>query len=183
MSNKIVRAGAGYISRSSRIHPRDAIPNKSWNIVKGDTVKIISGDDKGKEGRVKKVLRFRNAVIVEGVNLIKKRVRGSPEFKGGIYSLEAPVHYSSVNLIDPETKKATPVQHKYLEDGTKVRVAKSGAVIPKPPPKKRRKERKGENAAGNGETDNHSRRKRHIRRFSTQADVRDSHCPNTELDR
>lgn len=111
--------------------PKDDI--QSWRIVKGDTVAVIAGKDKGKQGVVKEVERRRNRIVVEGLNFVKKHVVSTEEKRGGIFLHEAPIHYSNLQLVDPSTGKPTRVEMRFLEDGTKVRVAKkSGAVIPKP---------------------------------------------------
>ena len=97
-------------------------------LVRGDLVRVMRGEDKGRQGRVKKVLVDRDAVIVEGVNLVKRHVKATSERAGGILEVEAPIHASKVMPIDPETGKATRVRVK-TEDGKKVRVAKSGATL------------------------------------------------------
>ena len=77
----------------------------------GDKVKVITGANKGKEGKVSKVLRSENRVIVEGVNLVKKHIKpGRTNETGGILETEAPIHISNVKVItkeDKETKKET----------------------------------------------------------------------------
>jgi large subunit ribosomal protein L24 len=88
----------------------------------------MRGNDKGKQGRVTRVLRERDAVVVEGVNLIKRHMKATAQRPGGILEVEAPIHASKVMPVDPETGKATRVRVK-IEGGKKVRVAKSGAVI------------------------------------------------------
>mmetsp|Transcript_3672 Transcript_3672/g.7974 ORF Transcript_3672/g.7974 Transcript_3672/m.7974 type:complete len:165 (+) Transcript_3672:3-497(+) len=108
-------------------------PMESWKIFQGDHVEIIAGKDKGKRGDVLKVKRKTNRVIVEGLNLAKKHFKSGADFKGGVNLIPAPIHVSNVSLICPQTNEATKVERKYLEDGTKVRIAKkSGAIIPKP---------------------------------------------------
>eukprot|EP01117_Protostelium_nocturnum_P001453 TRINITY_DN11752_c0_g1_i1.p1 TRINITY_DN11752_c0_g1~~TRINITY_DN11752_c0_g1_i1.p1 ORF type:complete len:173 (-),score=50.08 TRINITY_DN11752_c0_g1_i1:74-592(-) len=125
---------------SKTIHPKDVIPR--WKIVKGDMVKVMRGDDKGKQGKILKVLRKRNSVIVEGINLVKKHMKSTGDFKGGVFTKESPVHYSACLLVDPQTKKETTINFRYLNDGTKVRLSKeSQVVIPKPPLKKKPKQR------------------------------------------
>ena len=113
-----------------------ANPLKKWRIVKGDTVQImgpVSGRDIGKQGVIKSVLRKSNRVVVSGLNLRKRNVRASDEIEGGVYPIEAPIHVSHVSLVCPETSQPTQISMKWLEDGTKVRVAKvSGSVIPYP---------------------------------------------------
>lgn len=96
----------------------------------GDNVIVISGSNKGKTGKVKRLLLDEDRVVVEGVNVVKRSMKPTPNRAGGIVQKEAPLHVSNVALVDPETGKATRVKHRE-EDGKKVRVAKSGAVIKK----------------------------------------------------
>lgn len=102
------------------------------HIKKGDTVKVITGDYKGKTGKVLHVLKRENRVVVDGVNIISRHTRPSqtnPD--GGIIKREAPIHASNVQVIDPKTKEATKVGNKVV-DGKKVRYAKkSGTVLDK----------------------------------------------------
>jgi len=108
---------------------------KKWNIITGDKVHVLFGKDKGKQGIVKKVLKKENRLIVEGLNLVKKHIKSSEEFKGGIFTKEMPIHYSQVSLIDPSSGKPTKIKFKFDENGKKMRTAKeSGELIPKPPP-------------------------------------------------
>lgn len=124
-------AAARLFDKASRIKPEDLIT--SWRVLKGDKVQVISGRDFGKQGLVKKVVRKDNSVIVEGVNIVKKHVKGSKEQQGGIFPVENKIHVSNVQVVDPATGKPTRTAFRFLEDGTKVRVAKaSGAIIPKP---------------------------------------------------
>lgn len=98
-------------------------------VKKGDTVVVISGNYKGKQGTVLKVITKTNRVVVEGVNVVSRHTRPSqanPD--GGIIKKEAPIDASNVMLLDPKTNKATRV-HFEVKDGKKVRVAKSGSVI------------------------------------------------------
>jgi len=109
-------------------------------IRKDDTVEILSGDDKGKRGKVLRVLRESNKVVVEGINRVYRHLKPSRRNpQGGRLSKEMPVDASKVALIDPQTNKPTRLGVKYLDDGTKVLVAKrSGATIrtlAKPNPK------------------------------------------------
>lgn len=72
----------------------------------GDKVKVITGANKGKEGKVSKVLRSESRVIVEGVNLVKKHIKpGRTNETGGILETEAPIHISNVKVITKETKE------------------------------------------------------------------------------
>lgn len=97
-------------------------------LVRGDLVRVTRGNDKGKQGRVTRVLKERDAVVIEGVNLIKRHVKATAQRAGGILEVEAPVHASKVMPLDPETGKTTRVRVR-VEDGKKVRVAKSGATL------------------------------------------------------
>jgi len=99
-------------------------------IKKGDTVVVLAGKDKGKQGEVTKAMPKENKVIVAGVNLVKRHTKPTQENAGGIVSKEAPIHVSNVAIVDAKTGKATRIGMKVLEDGRKVRVAKrSGEVI------------------------------------------------------
>ncbi|HEX2218159.1 MAG TPA: 50S ribosomal protein L24 [Gemmatimonadales bacterium] len=102
-------------------------------IRKGDRVKVISGNHKGKEGTVLRVEPEKNRVVVQGVNLRKRHMRPSqtnPE--GGIVQFEAPVHASNVMLVDPSTGEPTRVRNQVNGDGSKDRVGvRSGKVIPR----------------------------------------------------
>ena len=95
---------------------------------KGDRVLIISGDDKGKQGKIVRVIPERNMVVVEGINLVKKHLAATPQRPGGILEVEAPLQASKVMPIDPGTGKRTRVRSQ-VKDGKKIRVAKSGAEI------------------------------------------------------
>lgn len=97
-------------------------------LVRGDLVRVTRGEDKGKQGRIKRVLTERNAVIVEGVNLVKRHTKATAQRAGGILEVEAPIPASKVMPVDPETGKPTRVKISVV-DGKKVRVAKSGAQL------------------------------------------------------
>lgn len=95
----------------------------------GDTVIVISGDDKGKIGKVVKALPKTNKVIVEGVNVQKKHVKPTQNEKGSIKEINASIDVSNVAFYDEKAKKATKIGYK-LADGKKVRIAKnSGEII------------------------------------------------------
>jgi large subunit ribosomal protein L24 len=95
----------------------------------GDDVLVIRGNEKGKRGKVTRVLPEKDAVVVEGVNTVKRHLRSTPQRPGGILEVEAPIHASKVMPIDPETGKRTRVRCK-VDGDEKVRVAtRSGAVI------------------------------------------------------
>lgn len=94
----------------------------------GDEVIVVSGAHKGSKGRVKKLVRATGRVVVEGVNIIKRHTKSTPQNAGGIVQREAPIDASNVMPVDPETGKPTRVRIETRE-GKKVRLAKSGAVI------------------------------------------------------
>ncbi|MDO9214377.1 MAG: 50S ribosomal protein L24 [Methylococcales bacterium] len=95
-------------------------------IKKGDDVIVRTGKDKGKSGRVTKVLKD-NKVLVEGINQVKKNQKPNPNagVSGGIIVKDMPINISNVGLYNPVTKKADRVGFKFLEDGKKVRYFKS----------------------------------------------------------
>ncbi len=100
------------------------------HIRKGDTVIVLAGRDKGKTGKVQKVLVEDNKAIVEGINMVSKSQKPSAQNpQGGIVKQEAPIHISNLSLIDPKSGKATRVAIKH-EGKNVIRVAKkSGEEI------------------------------------------------------
>ncbi|MDE7153431.1 MAG: 50S ribosomal protein L24 [Muribaculaceae bacterium] len=100
------------------------------NIKKGDTVQVLAGDDRGKQGRVVKVDAAKQRAIVEGVNMVTKHAKPSAKHpQGGRIQMEAPIHISNLSLLDPKSGKPTRVGHT-IADGKKIRVAKkSGEEI------------------------------------------------------
>ncbi|HPB67475.1 MAG TPA: 50S ribosomal protein L24 [Candidatus Omnitrophota bacterium] len=100
-------------------------------IKKNDKVIVIAGKDKGKTGKVLRVLPNGQKVVVEKVNLVKKAKRKTQQDqKGGFIELEIPLHISNVMLVDKKTNKRTRFGVSVLKDGSKVRIAKvSGEVI------------------------------------------------------
>ena len=102
------------------------------HIKKGDTVYVNTGEDKGKTGRVLKVLVKENRAVVEGINMMTKSVKPSAKNpQGGFVKMEAPIHISNLNPIDPKTGKPTRIGRRESSDGrTFVRYAKkSGEEI------------------------------------------------------
>jgi large subunit ribosomal protein L24 len=95
-------------------------------IKKGDDVIVRTGKDKGKSGRVTKVLKD-NKVLVEGINQVKKHQKANPNkgVSGGIIVKDMPINISNIGLYNPATKKADRIGFKFLEDGKKVRYFKS----------------------------------------------------------
>ena len=121
-----VRLGAG---RHARKAERVAV-----HVKKGDTVRVMRGDDKGREGRVLKVFTKTGRVLVEGVNIVKKHRRARrPEEESGIIEMPAPINASNVMLLDPKTGAPTRTRARVDADGTKERVGvKTGEPITTP---------------------------------------------------
>ena len=94
-----------------------------FKIKKGDKVIVITGRDKGRTGEVLRVLRTRNRVLVQGVNMVKRHTKQSAATPGGIIEQEAAIHISNVAHIDPKTSKPTRVGPKTFESGRTARVA------------------------------------------------------------
>lgn len=88
-----------------------------------DKIRILSGKDKGREGEIEKVIPKRSSVLVPGVNIYKKHVKGVPGQKGGIYEIPRPLSYAKIALICPKCKKITRVGFK-LVDSKKKRVCR-----------------------------------------------------------
>lgn len=101
------------------------------NIKKNDTVYVRSGEDRGKTGRVLKVLPAKNRAIVEGVNIITKATKPSAKHpQGGLIKMEAPVHISNLSLLDPKSGKPTRIGRRLNDKGKLVRYfKKSGEEI------------------------------------------------------
>ncbi|OMJ28645.1 putative 39S ribosomal protein L24, mitochondrial [Smittium culicis] len=111
---------------------------KSWKIVKGDQVMVISGKDKGKSGRVVEVTRSRNTVTITNVNVAKKSVPKSSNTPSGVVLKEMPVHVTNVALVDPSDGRPTKVKLVPFVDPETGKKEKrryalaSGTYIPKP---------------------------------------------------
>ena len=96
-------------------------------IKRDDQVLVISGKDKGKRGSVIRILVDKNRVVVEGVNMVTRHIKAQPGVaQTGIVQGEGSIAISNVMLIDPESGLAGRAGQKVLEDGTKVRMVKSG---------------------------------------------------------
>ncbi len=93
---------------------------------KDDQVEVIAGKDKGRVGKVLRVLSEKDSVVVERINMIKRHTKPTEmNQQGQIVEKEAPIHVSNIQLICPECTKTGRIGKKILEDGTKVRVCKS----------------------------------------------------------
>jgi len=102
------------------------------SITKGDTVQVISGDDKGKQARVLRVHLKTGRVTLDGVNVVKRHRRATETTEAGIVEFPAPIHHSKVMLLDPSSGAPTRVRRRKDQDGTVERIAvKSGQPIPR----------------------------------------------------
>ena len=96
----------------------------------GDQVKVLRGKDRGKTGKITKIITEDDKVVVEGINTVTRHTKPQARNQqGGKVTKDAPIHASNVMPIDPETGKPTRVKIRTAEDGQKTRVAKSGATI------------------------------------------------------
>lgn len=102
-----------------------------FHIRKGDTVFVNAGEDKGKTGKVIRVITEKKRAVVEGVNIVSKNQKPNAKYpQGGIIKMEAPIHISNLNVIDPASGKPTRIGHRKNEDGKTIRYAKkSGKEI------------------------------------------------------
>src|SRR6185437_4228864 len=103
------------------------------HIAKGDTVRVISGEHRGKEGRVLHVYPKKFRLVVEGVNVVKKHKRATtPQGESGIIEFAAPIAASNVMLLDPKSGNPTRVRRRHDKEGKLERIAvKSGQPIPR----------------------------------------------------
>ena len=103
------------------------------HVRKGDTVIVVAGKERGKKGKVLRVIPEKGRVVVERINMIKKHQRPTQKIRqGGIIEREGAIHLSNVMLVDPRSDKPTRVGMKALSDGKKVRVARrSGEMLDK----------------------------------------------------
>jgi large subunit ribosomal protein L24 len=95
-------------------------------IRKNDNVVVVTGKDRGKRGRVLKVVAEKNRLLIEGVNLVKRHTKANPQknVKGGVVEREAALHASNVQVVCPECGKPTRIGKKILGDGRKVRICR-----------------------------------------------------------
>jgi len=101
------------------------------HVKKGDIIKVISGKERGKSGKILKAFPAKGRVIVEHLNMIKKHTKRRTQGQGGgIIEREGTIHASNVMLVCPSCKQATRIGKKFLEDGSKVRMCKKcGEVV------------------------------------------------------
>jgi len=117
----------------NRKRHEDNAERQKIHVTKGDTVRVMRGDDKGKEGKIIRVFPKTGRVTIEGVNIVKKHRRArTADEQSGIVEMPAPVHASNVMLLDPKGGAPTRTRRQIDEDGTKERIAvKSGEAIPR----------------------------------------------------
>jgi large subunit ribosomal protein L24 len=117
----------------NRKRHRDNAERVPVHVAKGDTVRVVRGDDKGKEGKIIRVHTKTGRVTVEGINIVKRhRKARRAEEQSGIVDFPAPIHASNVMLLDPKSGDPTRTKRRIDEDGTKERLAvKSGEAIPR----------------------------------------------------
>ncbi|HYR70663.1 MAG TPA: 50S ribosomal protein L24 [Candidatus Acidoferrum sp.] len=103
------------------------------HVRKGDTVIVVAGKERGKKGKVLRVIPEKGRVVVERINMIKKHQKPTQKLRqGGIIEREGAIHLSNVMMVDPASNKPTRVGMKALSDGKKVRVARrSGEMLDK----------------------------------------------------
>ena len=117
--------------KAKRIRQKPVVRHR-LRITKGDTVQVISGDDKGKRGKVLRVYPKTGRITIEGVNVITKHQRASQTVEAGIVRREAPIHHSKAMLIDPKSNEPTRVRRRQDDDGTMERISlKSGESMPR----------------------------------------------------
>jgi large subunit ribosomal protein L24 len=98
---------------------------KRYNIKKNDKVKIITGKDKGKIGKVLNVVKKKNRILIENINIVKRHTRPTASNRqGGIVESEAPIHWSNVMLMCNKCIKPVRIKMKRLDDGKKIRVCR-----------------------------------------------------------
>ncbi|MFV0505300.1 MAG: 50S ribosomal protein L24 [Bacteroidales bacterium] len=98
---------------------------RKFHIKKGDMVIVVSGEDKGKKGRVLEVLRSKERAIVEGINIIKKHTKPSQDLpEGGIVEKEAPIHISNLMYFDAKSNAGTRIGRREDKNGKLVRYSK-----------------------------------------------------------
>jgi large subunit ribosomal protein L24 len=107
-------------------------PRFKLHVTKGDTVQVISGENKGKRARVLRADPRTGRVTLEGVNMVKRHSKATQTTEAGIIEKPAPIHHSKVMLIDPKSGAPTRVKRRIDKDGTVERIAlRSGQPIPR----------------------------------------------------
>jgi large subunit ribosomal protein L24 len=117
--------------KAKRVRQKPVVRHR-LHIARGDTVQVISGDDKGRRGKVLRVYPKTGRVTIEGVNVVKKHRKPTANAEGGIIEFPAPIHHSKMMLLDPKSGEPTRIRRRKDADGTLERIAvKSGQSIPR----------------------------------------------------
>jgi large subunit ribosomal protein L24 len=121
------------VYKKARRRRTTTVTRHRMRITKGDRVRVLRGEDAGKEGTVLRVLPKENRVVIEGVNVVKRHRKPTrADEEGGIIQFAAPVHASNVMLLDPKSGAPTRIRRKKNQDGSVERLAvKSGQPIPR----------------------------------------------------
>jgi large subunit ribosomal protein L24 len=122
------------LGKRNRIRHRINAERVKMHVAKGDTVRVVRGDDKGKEGKIIRVHTKTGRVVIEGVNIVKKhRKARRAEEQSGIIDMPAPLDASNVMLLDPKSGEPTRVRTRIDDEGRKERISvKSGDAFPHP---------------------------------------------------
>lgn len=111
----------------------EPLREEDWKVFQGDMVQILAGKDAGKQGLVAQVIKQRNWVVLEGLNVHYRYVGKSAVYPGTYVPSEAPLLLRQVTLVDPTDRQPTEVEWRYTEEGERVRVSlRTGRIIPKP---------------------------------------------------
>ena len=120
------------VYKKRRRERNQPIVRMRMHVTKGDTVQVISGDDKGKRARVLRVYPKTGRVTLEGVNIVKRHKKATQTTEAGILEFPAPIHHSKVMLVDPKSGAPTRIRRRIDKDGTVERIAsRSGQPIPR----------------------------------------------------
>jgi large subunit ribosomal protein L24 len=121
------------VYKKARRRRTTSVQRHRMRITKGDRVRVLRGEDAGKEGQVLRVLPKTNRVVIEGINVVKRHRKATrADEEGGIIQFPASVHASNVMLLDPKSGSPTRVRRKKNQDGSVERLAvKSGQPIPR----------------------------------------------------
>ncbi|CAI9756939.1 unnamed protein product [Fraxinus pennsylvanica] len=151
---KLTEKPCSIVAKLKRWERKECKPNSlpvlhKMHVKVGDTVKVISGNDKGKTGEVTRVIKHNSTIVIKEINLKTKHVKSREEGEPGqIIKIEAPIHSSNVMLYSKEQNVASRVGHKTLENGKHVRyLIKTGEIIDSAENWKRAVKEKKENTA------------------------------------
>ncbi|KAG6423805.1 hypothetical protein SASPL_114208 [Salvia splendens] len=133
---KLTEQPSSIVAKLKRWERKECKPNSlpvlhKMHVKLGDTVKVISGKDKGKVGEVSKIITHNSSIVIKDINLKTKHVKSKGEDEPGqIIKIEAPIHSSNVMLYSKEKEVVSRVGHKTLDDGKRVRyLIKTGEII------------------------------------------------------